>query len=70
MSFGIDHIWRRKTIRLMQSKNPKVILDVATGTGDLAFAAYKKLNPDKIIGLDLSNGMLGWGNKIKKKIRR
>ena len=68
LSFGIDHIWRRKTIRLMQAKNPKVILDVATGTGDLAFAAYKKLNPDKIIGLDLSNGMLEVGrNKIKKK---
>jgi demethylmenaquinone methyltransferase/2-methoxy-6-polyprenyl-1,4-benzoquinol methylase len=68
LSFGIDHIWRRKTIRLMQAKNPKVILDVATGTGDLAFTAYKKLNPDKIIGLDLSNGMLEVGrNKIKKK---
>ena len=68
LSFGIDHIWRRKTIRLMQAKNPKVILDVATGTGDLAFAAYEKLNPDKIIGLDLSNGMLEVGrNKIKKK---
>ena len=39
LSFGIDHIWRRKTIRLMQAKNPKIILDVATGTGDLAFAA-------------------------------
>ena len=68
LSFGIDHIWRRKTIRLMQSENPKVILDVATGTGDLAFAAYKKLNPEKIIGLDLSNGMLEVGRKkIKKK---
>lgn len=68
LSFGIDHIWRRKTIRLMQSKNPKVILDVATGTGDLAFAAYKKLKPDKIIGLDLSNGMLEVGRKkIKNK---
>tara|TARA_Y100000385_G_scaffold114314_1_gene118647 strand:- start:37 stop:243 length:207 start_codon:yes stop_codon:yes gene_type:complete len=32
LSFGIDHFWRRKTIRLMQAKNPKVILDVATGT--------------------------------------
>ena len=68
LSFGIDHVWRRKTIRLMKSENPKVILDVATGTGDLAFAAYKKLNPEKIIGLDLSNGMLEVGRKkIKKK---
>ena len=63
LSFGIDHIWRRKTIRLMQSINPKVILDVATGTGDLAFAAEKKIDIDKIIGLDISNGMLEVGRK-------
>ena len=63
LSFGIDHIWRRRTIRLMQSINPKVILDVATGTGDLAFAAEKKIDIDKIIGLDISNGMLEVGRK-------
>ena len=51
LSFGIDHIWRRKTIRLMQSINPKVILDVATGTGDLAFAAEKKLILIKLLDL-------------------
>ena len=47
----------------MQSINPKVILDVATGTGDLAFAAEKKIDIDKIIGLDISNGMLEVGRK-------
>ena len=43
LSFGIDHIWRRKTINLIAEKNPAFILDVATGTGDLAFAAEKKI---------------------------
>jgi demethylmenaquinone methyltransferase/2-methoxy-6-polyprenyl-1,4-benzoquinol methylase len=68
LSFGIDNIWRRKTIKIVAEDNPKLILDVATGTGDLAFAAQKKINPDKIIGLDLSNGMLEVGRtKIKKR---
>ena len=68
LSFGIDNIWRRKTIKIVAQNNPKLILDVATGTGDLAFAAQKKINPDKIIGLDLSNGMLEVGReKIKKR---
>ena len=68
LSFGIDHIWRRKTIKLIAKKNPTFILDVATGTGDLAFAAEKKINVEKIIGLDISNGMLEVGReKIKKK---
>ena len=39
LSFGIDHIWRRKTIKIVEENQPKLILDVATGTGDLAFAA-------------------------------
>ena len=68
LSFGIDHIWRRKTINLIAQKNPTFILDVATGTGDLAFAAEKKINIEKIIGLDISKGMLEVGReKIKKK---
>lgn len=68
LSFGIDHIWRRKTINLIAEKKPSFILDVATGTGDLAFAAEKKIDVKKIIGLDISNGMLEVGReKIKKK---
>ena len=45
LSFGIDKIWRNKTIKVVGENNPKYILDVATGTGDLAFVAQKKLNP-------------------------
>ena len=55
LSLGIDHIWRRKTIKLISKKKPDFILDVATGTGDLAFAAEKKMKIKKIIGLDISN---------------
>ncbi len=67
-SLGIDKIWRKKAIRYLQgiSSNP-VILDVATGTGDLAIAALK-LNPEKIVGVDISQEMLNIGiEKIKKK---
>ena len=68
LSFGIDHIWRRKTIKIVEENQPKLILDVATGTGDLAFAAQKRIQPEKIIGLDLSNGMLEVGReKIIKR---
>lgn len=63
LSFGIDHVWRKKAINLLKSSQPKTILDVATGTGDLAFAASKRLRPDKIIGIDISNGMLEIGRK-------
>ena len=50
LSAGIDYSWRRKAIKLMGRKNPKTILDVATGTGDLAIEALK-INPEKIVRL-------------------
>jgi demethylmenaquinone methyltransferase / 2-methoxy-6-polyprenyl-1,4-benzoquinol methylase len=67
LSFGIDHLWRRRAIKII-SKSYKLpyILDVATGTGDLAIAAMK-LNPSKIIGIDISQKMLKIG---KEKIDR
>jgi demethylmenaquinone methyltransferase / 2-methoxy-6-polyprenyl-1,4-benzoquinol methylase len=67
LSLGIDHIWRRKVVALIKPFKPSNILDIATGTGDLAVAA-SRLNPYKIIGIDISEGMLAIGNqKIKKK---
>lgn len=68
LSLGIDKIWRKKTIKSLNgiSHNPR-ILDVASGTGDLAITALK-LNPEKIIGIDISDEMLKVGRqKIKKK---
>jgi demethylmenaquinone methyltransferase/2-methoxy-6-polyprenyl-1,4-benzoquinol methylase len=57
LSFGIDKLWRRKLTRLLSEKNPRSILDVATGTGDLAIA-LAKLNPLKITGIDIAEKML------------
>jgi demethylmenaquinone methyltransferase/2-methoxy-6-polyprenyl-1,4-benzoquinol methylase len=67
LSFSIDRLWRKKAIKEISKlkKNPS-ILDVATGTGDLAVAAMK-LNPSKVTGIDISKKMLEFG---KKKIER
>jgi len=66
MSLGIDIIWRKKAIRELKSIKPRVMLDVATGTGDFAFEAIKILAPEKIIGVDISEGML---DVARKKIQ-
>lgn len=62
LSLGIDRIWRKKAINLLRPLQPKIILDVATGTGDVALAALR-LKPEKIIGIDISEGMLAIGRK-------
>jgi len=62
LSFGIDIWWRKKAIAQLKPNHPKFILDIATGTGDLAIEALS-LNPDKIIGVDISEGMLSFGRK-------
>ena len=66
ISFGIDVSWRKKVVNIVSKNNPKQILDIATGTGDLALM-MSKLNPDRIIGLDISAGMLDVG---KQKIAK
>ncbi|HRS18358.1 MAG TPA: class I SAM-dependent methyltransferase [Bacteroidales bacterium] len=68
LSLGIDTIWRNRAIREMKKNQPKIILDVATGTGDFAIAAARKLTPDLIIGIDISHNMLEIGKqKVSKK---
>ena len=62
LSLGIDKLWRKKLIKLARPHQPKLILDVATGTGDLALA-LTQLNPEKVIGSDISVGMLEIGRK-------
>ena len=62
LSLGIDIRWRKKAVKLLAPGQPKLILDVATGTGDFAVEALK-LNPDKVIGIDISEGMLEVGRK-------
>ncbi len=67
ISFGIDIKWRKKVVKLVKEKQPETILDIATGTGDLAIN-LAETNATKIIGLDISSGMLDIGKeKIKKK---
>lgn len=66
LSLGIDIIWRRKAIRELSAMQPRLILDVATGTGDFAFESISILQPEKIIGVDISEGML---EVAKKKIK-
>ncbi|WP_432709114.1 bifunctional demethylmenaquinone methyltransferase/2-methoxy-6-polyprenyl-1,4-benzoquinol methylase UbiE [Pedobacter sp.] len=58
LSLGIDIIWRKKAIGQLKAIKPQSILDVATGTGDFAFEAIKILQPSKIVGVDISAGML------------
>ncbi len=67
LSAGIDKSWRRKAIRELKTIQPKIILDVATGTGDVAILANKILHPKKIIGIDISEGMLALGRKKIEK---
>ena len=62
LSLGIDKMWRKKAIAVLRPLKPKSILDVATGTGEFAIEALQ-LKPQKIIGIDISDGMLEIGRK-------
>jgi len=63
-SLGIDVLWRKKAIRILKKEQPSLVLDVATGTGDFALEAVRmQLGAQKIIGVDISEGMLEVGRK-------
>ncbi len=62
ISFGIDIKWRKKVLKIVADAHPKIILDIATGTGDLAIL-MNETNAETIIGLDISVGMLDVGRK-------
>lgn len=67
LSLGIDKSWRRKAIAWLRPFQPKIMMDVATGTGDFAIQACWDLCPDKLIGTDISEGMMNVGrDKVKK----
>jgi demethylmenaquinone methyltransferase/2-methoxy-6-polyprenyl-1,4-benzoquinol methylase len=68
LSMGIHKGWRRKSIQLLHSQHPKMILDVATGTADFAIEAMK-LKPEKITGVDISAGMLKLGQEKINKLQ-
>ncbi len=67
LSGGIDRRWRKKAIDELRDTDPENILDVATGTGDMPLMMMKQLSPARIVGIDISDGMLELGKeKIKK----
>lgn len=68
LSLGIDKVWRRKVIRKIVKDNPTDVLDIATGTADLAIALAKKHPVVKIIGVDLAENMLEVGRKKISKL--
>ncbi len=63
LSMGIDKSWRKKGILSLKNLQPKKILDIATGTGDLAIDAFQRLKPDSILGIDISEGMMEVGRQ-------
>ncbi|MGC1244277.1 MAG: bifunctional demethylmenaquinone methyltransferase/2-methoxy-6-polyprenyl-1,4-benzoquinol methylase UbiE [Chryseosolibacter sp.] len=67
LSMGIDRLWRKTAISFLKPSAPQRMLDVATGTGDFAIQALS-LNPQKITGIDISEGMLAVGRKKVEKL--
>lgn len=63
LSWDIDKGWRRKAIEQLREYGPKVMLDIATGTGDFAILAAQMLKPASLIGADISEGMMEIGRK-------
>lgn len=69
LSWDIDKGWRKKAIAQLQPFNPRHILDIATGTGDFAILAARMLTPEKLIGADISEGMMDIGRQKVKRAR-
>ena len=63
LSWDIDRGWRKKAIRQLAPYQPKTILDIATGTGDFAILAAEMLKPQRLIGADISDGMMNIGRQ-------
>ena len=67
LSMGIDKLWRKKAVRMLDVFHPGRVLDVASGTGDFAVAATRT-NPEEIVGLDLSEQMIQVGREKVKRL--
>lgn len=68
LSLGIDRYWRTRAVRLLADEQPARVLDVATGTADLAIQAERLLHPREIVGIDLSAEMLQYGRRKLDRI--
>ncbi len=63
LSFSVDRLWRRRLVSLVSERSPGTVLDMATGTGDLALAMARKMPGTDIVGADISEGMLAVARK-------
>ena len=68
LSWNIDKIWRHKALKRLKPFKPQTMLDIATGTGDFAIQAAKMLQPNKLVGVDISEGMMNVGRIKTKKL--
>ncbi|MFM7356952.1 MAG: bifunctional demethylmenaquinone methyltransferase/2-methoxy-6-polyprenyl-1,4-benzoquinol methylase UbiE [Sediminibacterium sp.] len=69
LSGGIDLIWRKKALNELKSVHPAKVLDVATGTAEVAIMTYRQLHPQHITGIDISEGMLALGRKKVEEMK-
>ena len=68
LSWNIDRSWRRKAIKALEPYKPQDILDIATGTGDFAIMAAQMLAPTRLVGTDISEGMMDVGREKVKRL--
>ena len=68
LSWDIDKGWRKKAIKRLAPFSPKKMLDIATGTGDFAILSAQMLHPDKLVGADISQGMMEIGRQKVKQL--
>jgi demethylmenaquinone methyltransferase/2-methoxy-6-polyprenyl-1,4-benzoquinol methylase len=68
LSGGIDRGWRKRAVWELQEVQPRLVLDVATGTADVAILTWKLIRPERIIGIDISEGMLALGREKVNKL--
>ena len=68
LSWNIDRGWRRRAIQWLEPYHPQTLLDIATGTGDFAIMAAQMLKPRKLVGADISEGMMAVGAKKVKEL--
>ena len=64
MSWGMARVWRKKALNTLKPFNPKQILDIATGTGDICIKAFEYLNPEYVTGVDISDQMMEIGASL------
>lgn len=68
LTLGIDNRWRNKAVKMISDRKDPIYLDVAVGTGDLTVELCKQKNPARVVGVDISDGMLAVGRQKMKRL--